>query len=80
MKQSGAGKEVHKGKVTSSESDNSTLLRLLTFVIHTKIIEGLDRSPGPPVAVKRCRESHLTLLIKLISESVTDRRERLEVW
>ena len=43
MKQSGAGKEVHKGKVTSSESDNSTLLRLLTFVIHAKIIEGLDR-------------------------------------
>ena len=30
MKQPGAGKEVHRGKVTSSEPDNSTLLRLLT--------------------------------------------------
>ena len=37
MKQPGAGKEVHRGKVTSSKPDNSTLLRPLTFVIHAKM-------------------------------------------
>ena len=37
MKQPGVGREMHRGKVTSSEPDNSPLLRLLTFMIHAEI-------------------------------------------